>query len=59
MKNPNLENNNNDELINISNLVNDELTKNLKPSSNLEEEKCSWEEKLIMNLNSIKKGERK
>jgi len=45
MKNPNLENNNNDELINISNLVNDELTKNLKPSSNLEEEKCSWEEK--------------
>ena len=50
MKKPNLvNNNNNDELINVSN----KLTDNLEPRRKLEKEGSSWEETLIMNLNSM------
>ena len=53
----------NDELMNVSNLLNvgpfnSELTDTLMPQSKLEQEYSSWEEKLIMNLNSMKELEK-
>ena len=53
----------NDELMNVSNLLNvgpfnSELTDTLMPQSKLEEEESSWEEKLIMNLNSMEELEK-
>ena len=60
MKKSNLVNSDVNELINVSNLVNvwpinNELTENFKPQSELEQEVISWEEKLMTNLNGMEK----
>ena len=53
-------NNDNYNLINVSNPLNvrdlnPEITGSLRPQNKLEEEVISWEEELIMNLNSLNK----
>ena len=60
MKKFNLVNNDINELINVSTLINvqhinDELTKNFKPQSELKVKVKSREEKLTMGLNSKEK----
>ena len=60
MKKSNLVNSDVNELINVSNLVNvwpinNELTENFKPQSELEQEVFSLEEKLMTNLNGMEK----
>ena len=55
--------NKNNELINVSNLLNvrnykSKLTDSLKPQGKLEVKESSWEEKIITNLNIMKKSEK-